>query len=399
MSPFYRVAELLRSDAALRGTDIDFPNAYTAQRDLLLSGGAKPQAEGFQYTVSQPTVFKGSVGLEQQLTGNAQVDATYSFARGLHLLRGDILLNTSPMQSVGRQDFIMVTQPLPNPYWNRMRWRLTDGSSWYHAFLLNVRMIRSSRFEAHVAYTFSKSLDDGSDWNVPSDYGAGDQAGLRSAKWWGPSAFDIRNSVSSDFVLRLGGGSLTGIQAKLLSGWSLSGLLHLDGGYPLTPTSTRPRAGSAVVQYVNGSSLDLAPGANANPISPQNPDHYFDASEFLYPVHGVRQAGNHFNPALSNLNGLGPAIAVGNLGRNTMTAPGSATLDLALHRRVPLRRMGESTAIEFRAEGFNVLNRPNFDSPALNLFTAQGQPVTGAGVISGTRGSSREIQLALRLEF
>jgi Carboxypeptidase regulatory-like domain/TonB-dependent Receptor Plug Domain len=404
MEPFYTVAELFEQDFAPQGIQINFPNAYTAQRNLLTSGGGKPQADGLQFHVSQPTVMKGSLSLQQQVAGNATVEAGYSFSRGLHLVRGNILLNTTPLQVVNGNAFIMVSQPLPNPNWNRMLWRLTDGTSWYHALLLSMHLKVRGGLEVETAYTLSKSLDDGSNWNVSGDYGVADTGGVRAAKWWGRSAFDIHNSFSSNFILPLGARAQTGAWAKLLGGWSLSGLIHLNSGYPMTPSSTRPRTGTATVEYVNGSSLNLVPGGDSNPIDPQNPDHYFDAAQFAYPAHGVKQAKGigsapTFDPALVNLNGLGPAIAVGNLGRNTLTAPGSATIDLALRKRTPLAALGEAAALEFRAEAFNLFNRPNFDAPDANLFTAQGQPVSTAGAISGTRGSPRQLQVALRLEF
>jgi hypothetical protein len=90
---------------------------------------------------------------------------------------------------------------------------------------------------------------------------------------------------------------------------------------------------------------------------------------------------------------------VGNLGRNTLTAPGSATVDLAIRKRTPVAMLSDAAALEIRAEGFNILNRPNFDTPAATLFNAQGQPVPAAGTISGTRGSPRQLQIALRLLF
>jgi len=173
----------------------------------------------------------------------------------------------------------------------------------------------------------------------------------------------------------------------------------------MTPGATRPRgSGGAAAQYVDGSTLDLAPGGDSNPVDPQNPDRYFDATQFTYPAHGVRQANVAgsapvFDTALVNLNKLGPAIQVGNLGRNTLTAPGSATVDLVIRKRTTVAMLSDAAALEFRAEGFNILNRPNFDAPGATLFNALGQPVPAAGTISGTRGSPRQLQMALRLMF
>ena len=72
-----------------------------------------------------------------------------------------------------------------------------------------------------------------------------------------------------------------------------------------------------------------------------------------------------------------------------MTGPGSATIDLALGRAF---RFGETARLDFRAEAFNLLNRPNFDLPG----RIADQP--GFGVIAAAR-SARQIQFSLRLGF
>ena len=86
------------------------------------------------------------------------------------------------------------------------------------------------------------------------------------------------------------------------------------------------------------------------------------------------------------------ALTYGNSGRNILQGPGTADLDLGLHRvfRLPMR---EGSRLEFRAEAFNLFNHPHFDVPGSTIGTA------AAGVIAATAIPNRQFQFGLRLVF
>lgn len=82
----------------------------------------------------------------------------------------------------------------------------------------------------------------------------------------------------------------------------------------------------------------------------------------------------------------------GNAGRNVLTGPGYANVDLALIKNTGIPSIAESFNVQFRAEFFNVLNHANFGQPNANVSAPT------AGQIR-TASASRQIQFALRLLF
>ena len=79
----------------------------------------------------------------------------------------------------------------------------------------------------------------------------------------------------------------------------------------------------------------------------------------------------------------------GNAGRNILTGPGLATVDVAVVRTFAL---SESVSLDFRTEAFNLANRANFDLPR----RVSDQPDFGS--IPSAK-SARQIQFSLRLRF
>jgi hypothetical protein len=368
---------------------IDFPNAYVTQANVLLDpiNQSAPEAGFLEWNMNQPKVYKWSMDIQQQLGRDMTLDVGYAGTRGLHLWRGAINLNTTPscisgvdcpasVPSLPGRRYILIDQPTPNPYWGRIRGRFADGTSDYHALRMNFRKRVGRGLQIQTAYTFSKSIDDSSTFTGSGDFG-NEAPGYRLEKMHALSAFDVRNSLTTNFVYDLPTRNLSGIAGALLGGWNLSGLLRLNDGNPLSLAAAQPRQGSLQMTFVDGSTLDLAPGGDHNAVRPQNSDAYFDVSQFLFPQ----------------------PFFQGNLGRNTLITPGLANFDFAMLKNVPVRPLGESGQLQFRAEVFNLFNRANFGLPANSLFDRFGVRTPTAGQITTTRTTSRQIQLALRLTF
>ena len=104
-------------------------------------------------------------------------------------------------------------------------------------------------------------------------------------------------------------------------------------------------------------------------------------------------ANNWYDPCAFSLPLAG---TYGDLGRNTVVGPGLSDVDLALEKSFKLREAANAT---FRFGMFNVLNHANFSLPDTTALAAAGAANPSAGVITYTLTTSRQIQLALRINF
>ena len=89
--------------------------------------------------------------------------------------------------------------------------------------------------------------------------------------------------------------------------------------------------------------------------------------------------------------------------RNNLRGPGFFDLDMGIGKSFPLHREGVS--LKFRADAFNVLNHPNFDTPSFQnnmaLISAPSQfgAIPGTVIPTGADQAARVLQGALRIEF
>ncbi len=90
----------------------------------------------------------------------------------------------------------------------------------------------------------------------------------------------------------------------------------------------------------------------------------------------------------------------GTTGRNTAVGPGLASVDFSILKSI---FVGETARVQFRAEFFNVFNRTNFHPPERTRSSfGRGSgtfPNAAFGNIGETATTSRQIQLALRIDF
>jgi hypothetical protein len=375
---------------------IDFPNAYFTQRAAIQGSLAEPRYESIDPTPNHPYSMKFSFDLQRQITNSFLVRVGYSGTHGVH--QGIVYENNGrrpdavSLSTDGTPTFVGAN-PNQNTRFGRSRHREFFGNQFYNSMRLEAeqRVTRGLQFRA--AYTWAKNIDDGTSITGSTDFDSDGAARYWTIRERGPSALDTRHSFTFNSVYELPGKGMGGAAGAALSGWSLSGLMRLSSGQPITPVIGFDRSRTVVgTRYPN-----LAPGADNNPTHGTSigceaipagtklgtPDHWFDPCAFQMPPNGF----------------------LGNLGRNTVSGPGIFTVDLGLSKNFKLGFLGEQGGLNFRGEFFNVLNHPNFDTPGLSLFnsvnanTNTPSYLTTAGRVTGTATSARQVQLALKLVF
>ena len=65
-------------------TGIDFPDAFFTHHDVLAGDAGRPQVDLVQHYIEQPTVYKWSLDVQQEIAANTTVDVGYSGTRGAY---------------------------------------------------------------------------------------------------------------------------------------------------------------------------------------------------------------------------------------------------------------------------------------------------------------------------
>lgn len=354
------------------------------------SPGTLVSPSSVQTDLATPTVMSWSLQIEQQLDPNTSLTLGYIGSHGYNqILSADL---NEPAATIVNGTIYYPTTTKVNPaVANTTSW-ISRGASNYNGLVVDVRRSLSHGLQIRGNYTFSKNLDNGSAWNtsVSANTPAFVSYPANPDIDYGAAATDIRHlaAINGTYDLPFGqghilGSNLGGITNRAVSGWTVSSIIALQSGFPFSPQLGYNPTGSGDTR--NPVRPDINPNFHGN-LYPRTPQQYFNPSAFLAPAYGT----------------------VGNLGRDTLTGPGLANLDLSLLKTT---QISERVRAQFRAEFFNVLNHTNFATPNPVVFTSgptQGTPANQtaaivasptAGVITATATTSRQIQFGLKLLF
>jgi hypothetical protein len=383
------------------GQTVDFPNAYFTQRALFQG---QPRYESFQKEPNQPYVGKFSLEIQREVLPATLVRIGYSGTRGVHLPNRQEQNGRRPTILADGTLFFPTTNVEQNTRMGRTRHRRTNGTSDYHSLRLEVEKRLSHGLQLQGNYTWSKNIDDGTSVTGGTDFSNDPVPRYYTFTERGLAATDVRHAFTLNSTYSLPGPSAGGWAQQALGGWRLNGLMRVQSGLPIGVVTGFDRS-----QTIEGGQYpNLNPGADNNPVNGTT-------------AGGTLQTGNVFRfgntttvPAGTELRtpelwfdpfafSLPTAGFLGNLGRNTVTGPGSVTVDLSMAKEFSLAALRENTRLEFRGELFNAFNHVNFNAPGSGVFVTAsgptGRPSGSAGLITSTQGSPRKVQFGLKLVF
>lgn len=312
----------------------------------------------FPSNMQSPYTIQWNVSTEQSLGTQQSLTVSYIGSSGRRL--------------VGEQQLSLHAL---NPNFGTVIYFPNHITSSYQALQLKFQRSVARGLHALVAYTWSHSLDFGSnDTSLPLERGNSD--------------FDVRHNFQAGMSWDIPAPRSGNFGHVLFSGWGLDGRVLARTAFPITLNGnfeTDPNTGN---QFYSGVNYD-----SSRPV-------YLYGNQ--YPGGKALNGGanNTRNPAFTapsgqNVSGTAP--------RNFVRGFGLEQLNLGMRRAFPVYRR---TSLQFRAEAFNLLNRPNFGyvDPLLTDATF-GQSTTMLNGSLGTvaaqyqQGGSRSMQFELKLQF
>jgi Carboxypeptidase regulatory-like domain/TonB dependent receptor len=265
---------------------------------------------------------------------------------------------------------------VPVPF-NSVDAQLSDAGSWYHALTFNVQKRLSRGFLLLSSYTWSHSIDDGTDLQStlePQDsrfpfLERANSVNDQRHRWVTSAVFQTGAAREGDSAWkRLAGGFTVAPIIEVSSGRPFNVITGTDTRLDLGASQARPSvaaSGGTTSPYISGVQFGVADVCLAN-----------DGSTFSVPL---------VTP---------PAGCNGSLGRNRFVGPDFFQMDLRLSKRIPF---GERWSLDLVADGFNLLNRTNV--AAVNQLC---NPTAGATCVAGQPTAAydaRQFQFALKLNW
>jgi hypothetical protein len=371
-----------------KGYSVNNPTRFPNASQEITSSGQTTQVFDTNYNLHTPHNWQWNFNVQQQLSASTVLTVGYTGNRGIDLIGISNPL-TPPVSFVDGVLTAPANGTVRNPTLASIDYTTSQADSWYNGLTVDLRRRLAAGWQFQFAYTWSKALstaDQTSRSQLASNRVTGyflDPEHIDADKSLSP--WDARNVVKFNTVYALPFGPHNRWMQKgplsYVSGWQISSILTLKSGSPYTYTDTvnRTLAGMSFQEQ----------RPNAKPGSPVGgaicgaPDQskngkpctvYYDPNSFLFPG----------------------TLQLGNIGRLTGIAPGIATLDASLAKTF---QMNERIGLQFRADGFNISNRPSFGIPGGVVFGTTGAPQATAGVISATSVGGRQFQFNLKLLF
>jgi carboxypeptidase family protein len=309
-----------------------------------------------------PYTFQGNLTFEREVTRGLSVSASYVTALGRSLPAS--IDRNYPVYGPGATTAnVNARRPYMPGVIGQARVLESIFKSDYHGMQLNAER-RGRRFSAKAYYTFGKALED-------LDYQGGGLPAVQNSNRIdlerGRTSADRTHSFVFSGVWNLDyyDGSSAMMKA-LLNDWTVSAIITLQSGAPLTISSGLDRN----FDGLTNDRADIVGDPELDSDRPRDEliEQWFNTAAFAQPAIGLD----------------------GSAGRSIVEGPGYRNVDLGVFRNI---RLAGRTALQFRFEATNVLNIVNLQNPGTSLNAPN-----NFGKIRSAR-DMRRIQLGARVSF
>lgn len=353
-----------------------------------------------------PMIHQWNFDIQRELPGKFTMTLAYVGTRGIRLFESDTI------NPFGGFDASLNTLPRINPGRGAITVRDNSGDSHYNGASVKLERQYSHGLLVRGSYTWSKSIDTGSD--VFNTFGTGDAGSITPqnpfsrASNRGLSDFDIPQRAAFAYVWNIPGlhngsnGLMNGL-GYITRGWEVSGTTALQSGAPITPFI------GGLDTNGDGNAFNGLPFAGTGPKGQIGIDGAFIGATpgTVYSLNELQST----NPADPNAGTLVPvtssqvgyivAPGLGNVGRNSLFAKGSFLQNLAVARHFKIPHL-EGHDLMIRAEMYNVFNHPNQDNTFgldSNVLDATADSTNTFLVNGFALQGHRDIKLMLKYNF
>jgi hypothetical protein len=335
------------------------------------------------HTFATPLTYAWNLALEQQLTHSTLFRLAYVGTHASHqwspvelnpTLNADAVATTDPNYNRRIYNKTTCIAATSSNSGNCMSQAITEYNMGTNALYNSLQASLEKRVTNGLTllanYTWSKSLDNAPYNQASTSIGASNSYVLPIYEPnfkrldHGPSDFDHRNVIAVSGVYKLPKimQDAPGGLRYLMNGWQTSGLLTTHSGDPLTVI-----AGSSNAS-LSTQNRDRAVFLGNNPYGADNcaPNPSTHCKSWL-----------NLSAFTANAQTPGQPVNYGNVAKGSFTGPRYTDVDMAITRDFPF---SESTALQFRAEYFNIFNHTNFGDP--NTTQATGNTTTFGEITS-----------------
>lgn len=327
------------------------PGQFATYKFILpVSGGMLDPASRVGYTENW------NLTVERQLRSNLVFTAAYVGNHGVNIM-GSRQLNPalySPGATVGQENSHRLY-----PGMGAVEYASSYEYAHFHSLQLslNQRLTRGLTLLGNLVW--SKTIDNNSS---AAEGGTGPHNPFNFNSARGPADFDQKFRFNLSTVYNTPHVHVTGVGNALLNDWQVNVITAIMSGMPFTIVSGTDRS-------ISGIGNDYA-------------DLVGDPTRVV----GANQVAQYFNTGAFVPAAIG---TFGNLGRNSMRAPGLFNMDVSIFKNF---KFTEKRYLQFRAEAFNIENRANFAPPTSALNSGTFGKITAAS-------DARVLQFALKLAF
>jgi len=305
-----------------------------------------------------------NLNVERQIGNRSLVEVAYVGSKGTKLLTARDINQPQPSVLPPGLPFV----PRPDPRFDDIDLLESRANSNYNALQVRYEQRLTRGFSALVSYTWSKSIDDASNFFSSAGDPNFPQNSYNVAAERGRSNFDVAHRLSASYSYALPFRHADGFAGKLLKGWETFGIITLQTGRPFTVALLSDIDNSGTGRSILGFGANDRPNLVGNPeLSNPTTSQWFNTAAFAFSAPGT----------------------FGNAGRNILDGPGFQSVNASLVKNT---HFTERVNLQFRAEAFNLFNHPNFNLPDNFL----GSPTFGR--ITSAR-DPRHIQFGLKLLF